>query len=292
MIRVFDRPASEDLLPFSGFLWGQEIPHRIIEEVGRQVLWLEDEQHLEQVKEWFAQWQSGAMTITKVRVEDDQKPKAKLISGPLADWRKIPATLTLIAISLVVALVTGLGDNVDTIGWFTISPFEIVGESVYYWSLPQVIASGELWRLFSPAFIHFGLFHLLFNMMWLLDLGWYIERRHGHLFLLLLVLVTAAVGNICEFTFSEGSLFIGGMSGAIYGLLGFCWMRKKQEPKTFNLPSGVYTFMMVWLLIGFTGLLKLFGFGSIANIAHGSGLLSGVALGWLYNMLFVRRLSH
>ena len=287
MIRVFDRPAGEDLLPFSAFLWQHDVPHKITEESGRQVLWLQYEEHRDAVLHWFEQWRGGALHLPEAKVSWSSQRAP--FSGPLADWRNIPVTLALIGLCLLVALLTSLGGNLKTIEWFTISPFEIVGSDIYYLPLTKVIEIGELWRLFTPAFIHFGLFHLVFNMMWLLDLGWYIERRHGQLFLLALVLITAAIGNMAEFVFSPNSLFIGGMSGAIYGLLGFCWQRQKVEPENFPLPSGIYMFMMVWLLIGFSGVLEAFGFGRIANLAHAGGLIAGVILGWFYNHVSVRR---
>ena len=37
--------------------------------------------------------------------------------------------------------------------------------------------------------------------------------------------------------------------------------------------------MLIWLLIGFTGLLKIFGFGNVANIAHLVGMIAGFILG-------------
>lgn len=34
--------------------------------------------------------------------------------------------------------------------------------------------------------------------------------------------------------------------------------------------------MIAWLVMGFLGVLRLFGFGEIANFAHLGGLISGV----------------
>jgi membrane associated rhomboid family serine protease len=37
--------------------------------------------------------------------------------------------------------------------------------------------------------------------------------------------------------------------------------------------------MFIWLLVGFTGLLTIFGFGNVANIAHLVGMITGFILG-------------
>ena len=41
--------------------------------------------------------------------------------------------------------------------------------------------------------------------------------------------------------------------------------------------------MIVWMMLGFLGVLELFGFGNIANYAHLGGLFSGIILSILIN---------
>ena len=44
-------------------------------------------------------------------------------------------------------------------------------------------------------------------------------------------------------------------------------------------PQALYLFMFIWLLIGFTGILNLFGFGNVANAAHLVGMITGFIAG-------------
>src|SRR2546430_2659564 len=108
------------------------------------------------------------------------------------------------------------------------------------------IRHGELWRLITPIFIHFGILHILFNMMWLRDLGSMIEARQSSLHLLILVVIIAVCSNLGQVLLDHWPVF-GGMSGVIYGLLGYVWIRGKLDPGSglFLHPSTV-TMMIVW----------------------------------------------
>jgi GlpG protein len=133
---------------------------------------------------------------------------------------------------------------------------------------------GEVWRLITPIFLHFGYLHLLFNMMWLYDLGGMIEIRRGTLRLLGLVLVTAIASNLGQYGVTHYPFF-GGMSGVVCGLFGFVWMRGKYEPdQGMHLDQNTVTFMVVYLAACTVGLV-----GRIANAAHLVGLAVGMLLG-------------
>jgi GlpG protein len=94
-----------------------------------------------------------------------------------------------------------------------------------------------------------------------------------------------------QYFFSGPSLF-GGLSGVIYGMLGYC-MIIELETKSYRygLPPAIYLFMIIWLLLGFMGILTLFGFGNVANFAHLGGLISGIIFAIIAKYIFKRGLS-
>lgn len=124
--------------------------------------------------------------------------------------------------------------------------------------------------------------HLLFNMMWLWDQGGSIEKARSAWYLLVIVLITGVASNVGEYFssvyFGYGrSYLFGGMSGVVYGLLGFNFVRRRFDPFfPVHVHPGLMQFMLLWLVLGFTGLL-----GNIANAAHLIGLLSGGLLGYI-----------
>ncbi len=281
MQRLFEVSMETDLLPFSAFLWRDGIAHRITEEGGRQVLWLENPGNAAQVEQFFADWQAGLLQLGEVKVQ--WWKRHGLMSGPLADWKRMPATLLFLVACLVVAFITRLGNDYQTVAWFSFLNFDIAGEYIRFVPLSYSLSHGEYWRLLSPIFLHFGILHLAFNMLWLLEFGRRLELHHGSFFLALLIIVTGLVSNVAQYQFGGSVALFGGFSGVIYGLMGFLWIREKEQPGLYGVPSGIYMFMLIWLVIGFTGVLGAIGFGQMANTAHAGGLLSGAACGWLYN---------
>ena len=142
-------------------------------------------------------------------------------------------------------------------------------ESIY--SVLQFKADQPL-SWFTPAIVHFSAVHLVFNIMWWITLGDGIEKLSGKSTLIGLFLVTALFSNWAEFIM-VGPNF-GGLSGVVYGLLGFCWIHRVLNPQQPALvTNGIIGFMLIWLVLGFGDLL----FVNMANWAHLGGLLSGMA---------------
>jgi GlpG protein len=131
-------------------------------------------------------------------------------------------------------------------------------------------------------FIHFTVMHIFFNMMWLRDLGSMIESRQSSWHLLVLVVIIAACSNVAQFYVAHRGPDFGGMSGVVYGLLGYVWIRGKFDPGSgLFLHSYTVTMMIIWFVACLSGIL-----GPIANTAHAVGLIMGMAWGYLSSLRY------
>jgi GlpG protein len=74
-------------------------------------------------------------------------------------------------------------------------------------------------------------------------------------------------------------------------MLGFCMIIELEaQNNRYDLPPALYLFMIIWLLLGFMGLLTLFGFGNVANFAHLGGLISGIIFAMIMKYILKRDL--
>lgn len=151
----------------------------------------------------------------------------------------------------------------------------------------EQIQQGQVWRLVTPVFLHVDLFHILFNMLWLVVLGNQIEYRIGAVRYLLLSFIAALITNLAQYLMS-GPAFLG-YSGVVLALLGFIWMRQRRAPwEGYQLARATVIFISIYVV----GLLLIqvvsFGmelagrepiFGGIANTAHLVGAITGALLG-------------
>lgn len=198
-------------------------------------------------------------------------------------WRGVPFTRLLIILSVVATVFGGLGSGSRLEQWLSITEYAVQdGVRVFDQALPE-IARGQVWRLLTPIFLHaalagggFGILHILFNMLWLRDLGGMIENVQGPYGLLKKIVVIGVFSNLLQFAVGQDPAF-GGMSGVVFGLLGYVWVRGRLD-----LTSGLYVhsqtmmMMMFWFFLCLTGAM-----GAIANAAHAGGLVAGMAWGWL-----------
>ena len=131
----------------------------------------------------------------------------------------------------------------------------------------------QSWRFITPAFLHFSAVHLIFNLLWWWELGGLVEKHHGKLRLLLLFFFTAITSNVAQYYLVDSRF--GGLSGVVYGLVGYCWLfGQLNKHSKVKLPNAYFVFLLGWLVLGFLNVLPV----NIANYAHLVGLLAGLFL--------------
>lgn len=277
-------PDSNAAAVFGDFLVARRIGNQMDRENnGTFTVWINEEEHLETAKAYLAEYlrSPGNPKFTQAGVAAEQARQAE--AKDLAAYRRRVRTAqgifpsmrgygvgmlsyALIFICVVVAVYSGLGKKEEFVERLFIddgSTREFLGN----------VRHGEFWRLLTPIFLHFSLPHIFFNMSWIYFLGCMIEARCGTATLLWLVVAIGVGSNLGQYV--SKSPFFGGMSGVVYGLTGYVWMRARYNPS-----SGLFidrrslTISMIWLVVCFTGFL-----GPVANGAHVGGLILGMLFG-------------
>lgn len=221
-------------------------------------------------KEHYAKFAEHAKEMLSRVQKEQELAAAQLVkrlksAGEVFNGRQ-PAPLSWVIIF------TGLG------AWILQTLFPPIMALLQQWllmiPLPAIIATGQWWRIITPVFLHsgdpiMGILHVGMNMLWMKDLAPTVERKHSTLYLLVLFLWLAIASNLTQY-FWSGPNFLG-MSGVVYGLLGFLWIRGKVDNKYgLQINQGIVSFMLIWLVFCFFS-------NNVANGAHVGGLLAGAA---------------
>ncbi len=276
---------------FGEFLYGRGIDNQVDEShTGGWEVWVLDDTRLDEAADHLRRFTQNpddpiftrdtrVAVAQRHRQEAQETPKrTRVIDARTAFYRPpIPpgmVNILLIAICVVVFLITKGGRDMHAVAPLLITDYLWPNRIVLWQSLPEVF-HGEIWRLFTPAFIHFGIPHILFNMWMLWDLGNIIEARRGRWKLLAMVFVIAGVSNVAQYVVA-GPLF-GGMSGVIYGLFCYLWMQGKFNPASdLALNPQAITYMVAWFFLCLVGIIP-----GVANTAHGAGAIVGGIWGYL-----------
>lgn len=275
MYRVKQIEADTDLAGFSQWLKEQGVVHRITEEGGGQVLWLENPDHAEPVLQALDRFLTEPALRQRVN-EVAASPvfvKGRWQPSP----QHAPFVMALIVIAAIVAWLTDLGQNALSANLMVTDP------RVYDWgsmaeriqALTATLGGGEVWRILTPDFLHFSWTHIVFNSVMLWFLGSQVEWFDGRRRLVALFIVVSLLSNGLQYLTSGP--FFGGLSGVVYGILGYCWLSQRQRPR-FQFPPALVTFAVAWMAIGFTPLPEMLGIGRMANEAHLGGFLAGLGL--------------
>lgn len=282
-VRYF--PLDQNLSALSNYLRERGLRHRITEENGQQCLAVVDESVVPALQEFLNQYVAGQVDLQCVE-NTTINHRRSFQDGPnlLEQAKQVPVVVGLIALSFLGALLveTRLG-NV-WVHHFTFQ--DIVGSR--FIPLSESLARGEIWRLLTPAFLHFGIFHVLFNSLWMWDLGRRLEFFLGRWHFLLFFIITGVTANVAQYIWS-GSANFGGMSGVVYALVGFIAVRQRVAPHpAVAVAPGIIGFMLLWLVLCMSGVVDYFIAGSVANAAHLGGLVAGALYALVTRHLYSR----
>ena len=281
-------PAEASARTFGDFLFVEGIDNQIDHEKDAGwAIWIRDEDKIQEALALLdafraspadPKYSAKAREATQLRAAKEKDAAAfrkRMITPdqvfrPVGGYRFGPLTAGLILVSVAVFVLSKFGKEPHQISALFITDYLNSGL--------QEVRSGQIWRLFTPMFIHFTVLHILFNMMWLHDLGSMIEARQGALRLALLVFLIAGFSNLGQYPVS-GPVF-GGMSGVVYGLLGYVWMRGKFDPASgLALHQSTVLMMLIWFFACLAGFV-----GQVANTAHAVGLVMGMVWGYVSSL--------
>lgn len=141
-----------------------------------------------------------------------------------------------------------------------------------------VVQLGHWWTLLTAIYLHGGLLHILFNMMWVRQLGPLVEELFGP-FRLFVIFTVAGVAGFALSVFM-GPGFTLGASGSIFGLLAAAIEYGRRQG------SSLFTRQFLqWAVIMFVfGLI----FPGVDNWAHLGGFAGGYAAAFLFSRRWVR----
>ena len=152
----------------------------------------------------------------------------------------------------------------------------LLGMTGYHWAFIE----GRWWTLITAIYLHGGLLHIVFNMLWVRQLGPLVEELYGPFRLFVIFTVAGVVGFL--FSTLLGTQYVEGFprsslgaSGSIFGLLAAAIVYGRR------LGSTLFTRQFLQWAV----LLFVFGFimSGVDNWAHAGGFVGGYAVSYLFS---------
>jgi GlpG protein len=249
----------------------------------RWEVWVREEEKLADARGTFEQFLANpsdpryAAALVKAReIREEREARAKaardrIQSGGPSVFRPAasnpPFTRILVILCTLVTLFSGFSSPSpgNRLGNMIVDELKFVDMRDYAKSGDPAISikQGEGWRLLTPVFLHGNPLHLILNV-------------------LMLFFLIAIGSNLLQGLMPKewfGSPNFVGISGVVYGLFGFIWIKSTYRPDRIPQLSPLsIVFLLAWLAIGFLG---DSGGAPMANLSHLGGLLIGMGLGWL-----------
>lgn len=297
--QIEGRKSAENLV---AYLLTEEITTNIeiVDESRDQwEIWVRDEDRLEDASRFLNEFKSNpydpkyAVAVKKANeiLAEKEKRRAQAAKnqrklnmaqrssagGPLP-----PLTLTLLILSIAVTLISSFGSPGPNNEWgqAVVERLQFVTGEDFQKSEGDPAASlkkGEVWRAITPIFMHLGPIHLAMNMFVLISFGRMVERWIGTPRFAIFVLILAIGPNLLQGLSPEwmrGSPWFGGISGVLYGLFGYVWIRSTLNPTLgVSIPFPIAVIFIGLIVVGLSGAVPNWQY---ADLCHLGGLLIGV----------------
>lgn len=142
-----------------------------------------------------------------------------------------------------------------------------------------ITIGGEWWRLLTCIFVHIGIVHLLLNMYALFMIGNYLEPMLGRLRFTTAYFCTGIMASLASLWWHQEPIVSAGASGAIFGIYGLflALLTTNLIPNSARkaLLQSIGIFVLYNIMYGLRS-------KAVDNSAHIGGLLSGLAIGYVY----------
>jgi rhomboid protease GluP len=128
---------------------------------------------------------------------------------------------------------------------------------------------GYYWQLFTAMFVHFDIYHILWNMVGLYYFGRLNEAHFSNVQFYVIYFLSGLLGNVMSLFLIPWNVATGGASGAIFGLVGsYVAIARRMRD------MGVALIYAVVIFISSSG-------PGVNIFAHLFGLVGGLLLGRL-----------
>jgi rhomboid protease GluP len=148
-------------------------------------------------------------------------------------------------------------------------------------SIP-VFTLGRWWTVLSAGWLHGGILHILFNMLWIRQLAPATAELYGTSRTVIIYTVATVTG----FSLStlRGTPLTIGASASIFGLLGALVVYGRRGGSS-HISGQAMTYAVILFVFGLI-------FPDVDNFAHLGGFLGGFAIAWILNPLRQERVEH
>ncbi|MFX1322392.1 MAG: rhomboid family intramembrane serine protease [Promethearchaeota archaeon] len=138
----------------------------------------------------------------------------------------------------------------------------------------NIIEDHEIWRIFTPIFLHIDIIHLFSNMIGLLLFGATIEnsRVYSKVEYIFIYFISGVIGNLFSLILLPLDSISLGASGAIFGLIGATFVLVVTEDRSLLFLALLYILFFIATSLA----------PEINLWAHLFGLLGGVLFGLLF----------